>query len=120
MVTPSVGTVVLVQFPFSDLSDVKLRPAVVVADAGRGDWILCQITSKPYSDPAAVEITDSDFDSGSLQVASYVRPGKVFCANQRIMTSSPGTLNPDAAARVIEALIGLLRASLVLKQDCTP
>jgi mRNA interferase MazF len=45
MVTPSVGAVVLVPFPFSDLSQSKRRPAVVLADVGRNDWILCQITS---------------------------------------------------------------------------
>jgi hypothetical protein len=32
------GAVVLVQFPFSDLTASKLRPAVVLAEAGRGDW----------------------------------------------------------------------------------
>lgn len=36
---PSVGTVVVVRFPFSDLSRSKLRPAIVLADAGRNDWI---------------------------------------------------------------------------------
>ena len=36
------GQVVIVHFPFSDLSASKLRPAVVLAEAGRGDWILCQ------------------------------------------------------------------------------
>ena len=40
MVTPAAGAVVLVRFPFSDLSQAKLRPTVVLADAGRGDWIL--------------------------------------------------------------------------------
>ena len=48
MVTPSTGAVVLLPFPFSDLSRSKLRPAVILADAGRDDWILCQITSNPY------------------------------------------------------------------------
>jgi len=41
MVPPSAGSVVLVPFPFSDRSRSKLRPALVLADAGRGDWILC-------------------------------------------------------------------------------
>ena len=34
------ASVVLVRFPFSDLSHSKLRPAVVLADSGRGDWLL--------------------------------------------------------------------------------
>jgi hypothetical protein len=53
MVSPAVGKVVLLPFPFSDLSESKLRPAVIVADAGRGDWVLCQVTSKPYGDSHA-------------------------------------------------------------------
>ena len=36
MVVPTTGVVVLVPFPFSDLSQAKLRPAVVLAHAGRG------------------------------------------------------------------------------------
>ncbi len=66
MVTLTVGAVVLVRFPFSDLSASKLRPAVVLADVDRNDWILCQVTSNPYADLRAVEIGDSDFASGSL------------------------------------------------------
>ena len=50
----------LVRFPFSDVTQTKLRPAVVLADAGRGDWILCQVTSNPYGDPAAVALEDAD------------------------------------------------------------
>ena len=57
MVPLAAGLVVLVRFPFSDLSQTKLRPAVVLANAGRGDWILCQVTSKPYADSAAVVTT---------------------------------------------------------------
>ena len=47
MVPSAAGAVVLVPFPFSDLSRAKMRPAVVLAEAGRNDWILCQITSNP-------------------------------------------------------------------------
>lgn len=83
MVAPTAGAVVLVPFPFSDLSQTKLRPAVVLADAGRGDWILCQITSNPYVDSRAIEITDSSFDAGSLRITSYARPEKLFTANHR-------------------------------------
>lgn len=36
MVAPAAGAVVLVRFPFSDLSQTRLHPAVILADAGRG------------------------------------------------------------------------------------
>lgn len=78
MVTPAAGAVVLVRFPFSDLSQAKLRPTVVLANAGRGDWILCQVTSNPYSDARAITLVDASFATGSLRVTSYARPGKLF------------------------------------------
>jgi hypothetical protein len=52
VVAPSTGDVVLVPFPFSDLSQTKVRPADCLADAGRGDWILCQVTSNSYGGSA--------------------------------------------------------------------
>ena len=78
MVTPSAGSVVLVTFPFSDLSAARLRPAVALAGVGRDDRILCQVTSNAYSDPAAVELTNTDFAWGSLQRLSFARPGRLF------------------------------------------
>ena len=111
MVVPSAGSVVLIPFPFSDLSQSKLRPAVVLADAGRGDWILCQLTSSPYSDARAVKLTNSDFQEGSLRVASYARPGKLFTANQELLVSEVGVLNDKAFDRVLGAVVGVLRPS---------
>ena len=77
----AVGQVVLIPFPFPDLSRAKMRPAVVLADVGRDDWILCQITSNPYGDDKALALADKDFRSGSLRVNSFARPGKLFTAN---------------------------------------
>ena len=102
---------VLVRFPFSDLSQSKLRPAVVLANAGRGDQILAQITSKPYGDAGAVEVDDAAFTSGSLRVVSYARPGKLFTASQDLVTGQLGVLTPDALKRIVDAVVGLLRAS---------
>ncbi|HQU91506.1 MAG TPA: hypothetical protein PLK77_04375 [Pyrinomonadaceae bacterium] len=109
MVTPSVGTVVLVRFPFSDLSNSKLRPAVILADAGRGDWILFQITSKAYTDTQAIELTNSDFSSGSLIAVSYARPGKLFTASTGIMTKSVGELTRSKTNYVLKGVSELFQ-----------
>lgn len=112
MVTPANGAVVLVRFPFSNLSNTKVRPAIVLADAGRGDWVLCQITSQPYTDSSAIEITSSDFTSGSLNKPSYARPGKLFTANTGIMTKHIGDLESAKLEEIIKAIISLLEKSL--------
>jgi mRNA interferase MazF len=101
--------VVLVRFPFSDLSASKLRPAVVLADVDREDWILCQVTSNPYSDSKAVEIAESDFVSGSLMRTSFARPGKLFSANTSLMERTAGTLDTLKFTAVLDAVVGVLR-----------
>lgn len=110
MVTPSAGTVVLIPFPFSDLSQSKRRPAVVLADAGRGDWVLCQITSNPYGDPHVVTLNNASFASGSLRVTSYARPGKLFTANDTLILAQIGTLKTDVFEQVIDTVVQILRA----------
>ena len=43
---PVAGEVVVVPFPFSDLTQTKRRPALVLADLDGDDLILCMITSR--------------------------------------------------------------------------
>ena len=112
MVTPAVGQIILIPFPFSDLSQAKLRPAVVLANAGKDDWILCQITSNPYGDSQAVIINDNDFRTGSLIVISYARPGKLFTANDTLMVATVGKLNANKFNDIIEAVIQILHSGL--------
>ena len=111
MVPSSPGAVVLIPFPFSDLSRAKFRPAVVLADAGRRDWILCQVTSKAYADPRAIAIADRDFAGGSLQLLSYARPGMLFTANEELIASQAGTLTEPAFTGIIDAVVWLLQSS---------
>ena len=111
MVTPATADVVLIPFPFSDLSQARLRPALVLADAGRGDWILCQITSNPYGDPHAVELVNAGFATGSLRFTSYARPGKLFTANRDLIVAQVGTLKRDPFTQIVEAVVGILRGS---------
>jgi mRNA interferase MazF len=108
MGTPTVGSVVIVRFPFSDLSNSKKRPAVIVANAGRGDWILCQITSNPYADPNAIQLDSSDFLNGGLQIRSFVRPAKLFTANESLFLGIAGILWDNKTETIRSQIITLL------------
>ncbi len=60
------GDVVILPFPFSDITQAKRRPAVVFANLRGDDLILCQITSQTVSDDYAIKIDNSDFSMGGL------------------------------------------------------
>ena len=110
METLAVSDVVLIPFPFSDLSRSKLRPAVALAYVGRGDWIMCQITSNPYADQDAVLLTDEHFVSGSLQRQSYARPGKLFTANQSLVSAVSGMLKIKTRIEIVRKIEHLLNS----------
>ncbi|GMV93797.1 MAG: hypothetical protein AMXMBFR82_35750 [Candidatus Hydrogenedentota bacterium] len=112
MVPLEPGLVVLVRFPFSDLSTSKLRPAVMLAHAGGADWVLCQITSNPYGDPAAVSLSSASFSSGGLDRESVARPGKLFTAAGSIVVREAGMLSAAAHRSVVESTVSLLQSGL--------
>lgn len=87
-----VGSVVLVNFPFSNLKGQKLRPALVVAIVEFKNLILCQITSKSYSSKISIELYPHDFSDKGLSIVSYVRPDKIFTADPTIVKSAIGQL----------------------------
>ncbi len=105
----SAGIVVFVPFPFSDLSQTKIRPALCMAPAGRDDWILCQITSKAYGDATAVKIESTDFMVGSLNQMSFVRPGKLFTAHSRIVVRIVGALQPPILTNIVDVVVKMLK-----------
>jgi mRNA interferase MazF len=105
------GSVVVVRFPFTDLSQTRLRPAVVLANAQLGDWILCQVTSNRFSDPSAVMINSNDFLTGALRVTSFARPSKLFTASSSLISSSVGELELNKFDEILDAVIHNLQAS---------
>jgi len=81
----TVTDIVLVNFPFSDLSTSKLRHAIIITLSGKSDYVLCQITSSNYDDKDALKLEKSDFIDGTLDRTSYIRPFKIFTANEVII-----------------------------------
>jgi len=103
------GDVVLVPFPFTDLSGVKTRPAVVVSnDTFRGeDVILCAVTSQKAG-VQEVEITDVDLAVGRLPVVSYVRYGKVVSMKRNSNMRVVAKIGNKKFAEIINGLMKLV------------
>jgi len=101
------GDIVVVPFPFSDLSGNKKRPALVLADLAGDDIILCQITSQQSKDIYAIPLNSADFKNGSLPIDSNIRPTRIFTADKNIIIRKAGTVNVSvmtSVSKVLEAI----------------
>ncbi|MBX5452771.1 MAG: type II toxin-antitoxin system PemK/MazF family toxin [Acidobacteriia bacterium] len=108
----AVGDVVLLPFPFSDLSRAKKRPALVLADARNNDWVCLQITSRPYGDPVAIALVQADFATGSLNRDSFIRPGKLFTAHDSLFIRTVAQVQGSKLTEVKEAVIRFVRQGI--------
>jgi mRNA interferase MazF len=103
------GDVVVVPFPFTDLTSAKVRPAFVLASLTRGDLILCQITSKASGHPEAVAIGLADFESGGLQRTSFALPHRVVTANEVCIRRSVGRIKREKPNDIRDGVCAILR-----------
>lgn len=102
------GDVVVVPFPFSDLTQAKRRPALVVAELTGDDFILCQITSQNVYDAYAVPLEEAHFQSGGLSKKSNIRPNRIFTADKKILLYKAGHIKKEKIAEIISGIIKIL------------
>ena len=103
------GDIVVMHFPFSDLTGSKKRPAIVIATPLGNDPMLCQITSKQTKDAYSIPLMEKEFKSGSLNQDSNIRPNKIFTADTSIISYKIGKLKPGKTTKVVEAVCEIIR-----------
>ncbi len=99
------GDVIVLPFPFSDLSNSKKRPALVVANLESDDVILSQITSQTRLDKYSVILTNDEFETGSLNQMSLIKPHRLFTADKSIILYKLGSLKESKIKEVKEEII---------------
>ncbi|MBI2627739.1 type II toxin-antitoxin system PemK/MazF family toxin [Candidatus Nomurabacteria bacterium] len=104
------GDIVVVPFPFSNLLEVKKRPAFVVSELSGDDIILCQITSQTIKDKYSVAIKKTDFASGNLSVNSNVRPNRIFTADKSIIFYKVGNIKENKIKEIIQKIIEIIES----------
>jgi mRNA interferase MazF len=103
------GDIVVINFPFSDLSQTKKRPAMVIKVIGRNDLILCQITHRSYESSEEVPLHNFDFQKGNLKKDSFVRLTKIFTADISLIAYKAAILKPQKAQEIIDELCTVLK-----------
>lgn len=103
------GDVVVIPFPFSDLSASKKRPALILASLQGDDLILCQITSESRYDKYSIKLEDSDFERGRLNLISMIRPNKIITADKSVIGYKIGSLKVKKLREVIDIIIKIFK-----------
>ena len=104
------GDIVVLPFPYTDLSGQKKRPALVVAELSGDDLWLVQITSKNVRDNYAISINGTDMVSGNFHYDSNIRPNKIFTLLKEIILYKIGHLCDEKIDAVEDALINICRS----------
>ena len=90
------GEIVLIPVPFSDLSNRKQRPVLIISNDNYNhmtdDILVVAITSQLKDLDYSVVIEQKDLDEGNLKVTSAVRADRVYTLSKSIIIKG-GILN---------------------------
>jgi mRNA interferase MazF len=99
---PERGDLLLIPFPFTDLSATKRRPILALtATDSYGDFIALPVTSRPQTEHG-LPIVAADLVSGSLPAASWIRTNRIVTLNVSLVVKTIGRVSEQTVAVAIE------------------
>lgn len=80
------GDLILIPFPFTDLSGIKKRPGIIISP----DWyneryedvVVVAVTTKFYDNKVQLSLKEGDLYTGNIPKDSYIRFTKIFTFNK--------------------------------------
>jgi mRNA interferase MazF len=110
MISLQKGDIVLALFPFTDLSQTKLRPAVVLwADATNQDITICFVSSQGINqvslDEFVLQPSDPEFMVTGLKIVSKVRVTKIVTLERKLITRRLGNLESTYISKLNQSMI---------------
>jgi len=105
------GTIILVPFPFTDLSGQKLRPALVISKIENGDDVVVVfISSKKAKSRSRFDIEVGSDNQNGLKVTSFIKCSKIATLDKKVVIGELGKLNDKKILEVdrkIKVLLSL-------------
>lgn len=106
---------VLLNFPYSDFSAGKVRPALVVSNdtynSRNMDVVVCAVTSNLEQKEFSVIVSQSDVSAGKLPVQSKIRADKLFQVHKSLAMKPFASLNQKKFSEVVTQIQQLVSSS---------
>lgn len=103
------GDIIVVPFPFTDLSTTRKRPALVLASLEGDDIVICEITSRMRKDSYVVSLENKDLESGSLRTKSIIRLNRLLTINRNKINYKFGKIKQEKLEEVFAKLKAVFR-----------
>jgi mRNA interferase MazF len=103
------GEVVVLPYPFTDLTSSKRRPVMVLATSSLNDLIVLPITSKIDEHSKLLHsLNNNDFEEGSLPLSSSIVLDKLFTISEGLVVYRVGRLKDDVYNTILRFVISFL------------
>lgn len=104
------GDIILLPFPYTDLSKIKQRPAIIISSnsINHNNYIVAKLTSVIRSDKFSFPITPLGIDR-ELKFESEVRTNEIFTVSSEIIIKKFATLNQTSLKQLIDQVRNNLR-----------
>lgn len=105
------GQIVLFRFPQADLSEGKLRPALLLSQVPGpyNDWLVCMVSYQLRQYIADFDELigegDSDFSQSGLKSPSVIRVGRLAVVEDEMLLGSTGEIGSDRLDRIRKRLL---------------
>ena len=106
------GDILIVPFPFSDLSSIRYRPVLVLSNNSDNifsdDIIICGITSNLKDTKHSVLIDNSSLKEGNIPITSRIKIDKLFTIEKNLIKKKIGRINKETFEKVESGFIDLV------------
>lgn len=105
--------IVLIPFPYTDLSCAKKRPSLVISNSTLkgNDVICCLITSNPFELQNTIELEDNDFEKGNLNYKSKIKPQRLFTISKERVIKTLAKINSKKYDTVLKEINRIIEAN---------
>ncbi len=103
------GDVIIIEFPYSNLRDVKRRPVQILKVPKGEDVIVAQITGESYENSVEIPLKKEDFKQGSLKRESYIRIDKIASIEKYLIKYKAGSLKQEKFNEIIDKICSFLK-----------
>jgi mRNA interferase MazF len=104
--------IILIPFPYTDLTETKQRPAIIVSNNNYNDTlddvVVCAVTSKFQRDEFCIELLDKDLDYGNLPEVSFVKAHKLLTIHKSKIIKKYSRVKEDYFSTIQDRIADLI------------